>query len=67
MNKNIDFSSKFRSANILSLIIFSISILFILFKHKKVIAIIAILHFLENFKFYLFLLNIILKGYIYQL
>ena len=32
MNKNIDFSSKFRSANILSLIIFSISILFILFK-----------------------------------
>ena len=32
MNKNIDFSSKFRLANILSLCIFFISILFILFK-----------------------------------
>jgi preprotein translocase SecF subunit len=32
MDKNIDFSSKFRSANILSLLIFIISILFILFK-----------------------------------
>ena len=32
MNKNIDFSSKFRSANILSLFIFIISVLFILFK-----------------------------------
>ena len=32
MNKNIDFSSKFRSANILSLLIFIMSVLFILFK-----------------------------------
>ncbi len=32
MNKNIDFSSKFRSGNILSLLIFIMSILFILFK-----------------------------------
>ena len=32
MNRNIDFSSKFKSANILSLSIFIISILFILFK-----------------------------------
>ena len=32
MNKNIDFSSKFRSANILSLFIFIMSVLFILFK-----------------------------------
>ena len=32
MNKNIDFSSKFKSANILSLFIFITSILFILFK-----------------------------------
>ena len=32
MNRNIDFPSKFRSANILSLLIFTISILFILFK-----------------------------------
>ena len=32
MDKNIDFSSKFRLANILSLIIFIMSILFILFK-----------------------------------
>ena len=32
MNKNIDFSSKFRSANILSLLIFITSVLFILFK-----------------------------------
>ena len=32
MNKNIDFSSKFRSANILSLFIFITSVLFILFK-----------------------------------
>jgi len=32
MNKNIDFSSKFRSGNILSLLIFIMSVLFILFK-----------------------------------
>ena len=32
MNKNIDFSSKFKSANILSLLIFITSVLFILFK-----------------------------------
>ena len=32
MNKNIDFSSKFRSANILSLFIFIMSVVFILFK-----------------------------------
>ena len=32
MNRNIDFSSKFKSANVLSLSIFIISILFILFK-----------------------------------
>ena len=32
MNKNIDFSSKFRLANILSLFVFIMSILFILFK-----------------------------------
>jgi len=32
MNRNIDFSSKFRSANILSLFIFIMSVLFILFK-----------------------------------
>jgi preprotein translocase SecF subunit len=32
MDKNIDFSSKFRSANILSLLIFIMSVLFILFK-----------------------------------
>lgn len=32
MQRNIDFSSKFRAANILSLIIFSISIIFIIFK-----------------------------------
>ena len=32
MYKNIDFSSKFRSANILSLLIFIMSVLFILFK-----------------------------------
>ena len=32
MKKNIDFSSKFRSANILSLLIFIMSVLFILFK-----------------------------------
>jgi len=32
MDKNIDFSSKFRSANILSLLIFVMSVLFILFK-----------------------------------
>ena len=32
MDKNIDFSSKFRSANILSLLIFTMSVLFILFK-----------------------------------
>jgi len=32
MNKNIDFSSKFRFANILSLVFFTISILFIFFK-----------------------------------
>ena len=32
MDKNINFSSKFRAANILSLFIFTISILFILFK-----------------------------------
>jgi len=32
MNKNIDFSSKFKSANILSLFIFIASVLFILFK-----------------------------------
>ena len=32
MNKNIDFSSKFRSANILSFFIFITSVLFILFK-----------------------------------
>ena len=32
MDKNIDFSSKFKSANILSLLIFIMSVLFILFK-----------------------------------
>ena len=32
MNRNIDFSSKFKSANIFSLLIFTISILFILFR-----------------------------------
>ena len=32
MDKNIDFSSKFKSANILSLLIFTMSVLFILFK-----------------------------------
>ena len=32
MNRNIDFSSKFKSANIFSLLIFTISVLFILFK-----------------------------------
>ena len=32
MNKKIDFSSKFKSANIFSLFIFVASILFILFK-----------------------------------
>jgi len=32
MNKNIDFSSKFKSANILSLLIFITSVLFIIFK-----------------------------------
>ena len=32
MDKNIDFSSKFRSANILSLLVFIMSVLFILFK-----------------------------------
>ena len=32
MSKTINFSSKFRSANILSFVIFVISILFILFK-----------------------------------
>ncbi len=32
MNKNINFSSKFKAANIISLLFFSISILFILFK-----------------------------------
>ena len=32
MQRNIDFSSKFRAANILSLVIFSISIIFIISK-----------------------------------
>ncbi len=32
MNRNIDFSSKFKSANILSLLVFIISVLFIFFK-----------------------------------
>ena len=32
INKNINFSSKFKLANIFSLILFSISVLFILFK-----------------------------------
>ena len=32
MNRNIDFSSKFKSANIFSLLIFTISVLFIFFK-----------------------------------
>ena len=32
MNKNIDFSSKFKIANYLSILLFSISVLFILFK-----------------------------------
>ena len=32
MNTNIDFSSKFKSANFLSLSLFAISILFIIFK-----------------------------------
>ena len=32
MNKNIDFSSKFKLANIISLFIFIMSVLFVLFK-----------------------------------